>query len=159
MAPAAASRANVKLDAAVNEASANEKDRSELEAKIAIEEANISALAGELDRRRAMVVSLREKLSASKEPKAARATRREKIQLFRSLFRGREDVFARRWRSLKTGKAGYSPACANEWDPLLCAKGKRTETGRKENCADCCHHAFVPVTDEEIEKHTSRATK
>ena len=73
--------------------------------------------------------------------------------MFRSLFRGREDVFARRWKSLKTGKAGYSQACANEWDPLLCAKGRRTEMGRKESCADCCHHAFVPVTDEEIEKH------
>lgn len=86
-------------------------------------------------------------------PYATAATRRERIQLFRSLFRGREDVFARRWKSLKTGKAGYSPACANEWDPLLCAKATRTETGRNVNCADCCHHAFVPVTEQEIERH------
>ena len=33
----------------------------------------------------------------------------EKIQLFRSLFRGREDVFAKRWYSTKTEKSGYSP--------------------------------------------------
>jgi hypothetical protein len=32
----------------------------------------------------------------------------EKIALFRSLFRGREDVFRREWENSKTGKAGYS---------------------------------------------------
>ena len=30
----------------------------------------------------------------------------EKIALFRSLFRGREDVFPRRWGNPKTGKSG-----------------------------------------------------
>ena len=38
-----------------------------------------------------------------------------KIALFRSLFRGREDVYPRRFESRKTGKSGYQPACANEW--------------------------------------------
>lgn len=33
----------------------------------------------------------------------------EKVDLFRSLFKGREDVFARRWNSKATGKAGYQP--------------------------------------------------
>jgi hypothetical protein len=37
-----------------------------------------------------------------------------KIALFRSMFRGREDVYPRRFESRKTGRAGYSPACANE---------------------------------------------
>ena len=32
-----------------------------------------------------------------------------KIALFRSLFRGREDVYPRRFESRKTGKAGYAP--------------------------------------------------
>jgi|GEM_PF-2893963 len=32
-----------------------------------------------------------------------------KIALFRSLFRGREDVFPQRWNNAKTGKTGYSP--------------------------------------------------
>lgn len=31
----------------------------------------------------------------------------EKVDLFRSLFKGREDVFARRWYSKTSGKAGY----------------------------------------------------
>jgi hypothetical protein len=38
-----------------------------------------------------------------------------KVALFRSLFRGREDVYARRFVSPKTGNSGYAPACANEW--------------------------------------------
>lgn len=34
-----------------------------------------------------------------------------KIALFRSLFHGRDDVYAKRFESLKTGKTGYQPAC------------------------------------------------
>lgn len=75
------------------------------------------------------------------------------MRLFRRLFRGREDVFPRRWESRRTGKSGYSPACANEWDSLLCAKKRGSGTARTASCVDCCQHAFFPVTDEEIEKH------
>lgn len=32
-----------------------------------------------------------------------------KVALFRSLFRGREDVYARRFESRKTGRSGYQP--------------------------------------------------
>ena len=39
----------------------------------------------------------------------------DKIALFRSLFKGREDVYPRRFESKKTGRAGYAPACGNEW--------------------------------------------
>ena len=34
----------------------------------------------------------------------------EKIQLFRSLFVGREDVFARRFENVKNGTRGDSPS-------------------------------------------------
>ena len=44
-----------------------------------------------------------------------------KIALFRSLFLGREDIYALRWESNKE-KAGYAPACGNEWDRVLCKK-------------------------------------
>jgi hypothetical protein len=36
-----------------------------------------------------------------------------KIVLFRNLFRGREDVYPRRFESKKTGKSGYQPVCRN----------------------------------------------
>lgn len=70
----------------------------------------------------------------------------EKIALFRSLFRGREDVFARRWQSAKTGKSGYSPACGNEWKPGLCLKPKGY-------CSDCEHRELLPLTDAVIDQH------
>lgn len=38
-----------------------------------------------------------------------RSSSAEKIALFRSLFRGRTDVFPRRWENTKTGKSGYAP--------------------------------------------------
>jgi len=38
----------------------------------------------------------------------------EKVKLFRSLFRGREDVYAVRWEG-RNGKTGYSPACRQVW--------------------------------------------
>ncbi|MGH9372184.1 MAG: TOTE conflict system archaeo-eukaryotic primase domain-containing protein [Vicinamibacterales bacterium] len=37
------------------------------------------------------------------------------IGLFRSLFRGRVDVYPRRFESRTTGRSGYAPTCANEW--------------------------------------------
>ena len=42
-------------------------------------------------------------------------TPEEKIQLFLRLFRCRRDVFPRYWENERSGKAGYSPVCANEW--------------------------------------------
>ena len=71
-----------------------------------------------------------------------------KIALFRSLFRGREDVYPRRFESRKSGKCGYQPACANEWTPGICQKPKV-------KCADCPQRSFFPVTDEAIRWHLS----
>jgi len=71
-----------------------------------------------------------------------------KIALFRSLFRGREDVYPRRFESRKTGKAGYAPACANEWVRGICEKPRI-------KCAECPHRRFLPVTDEVIRWHLS----
>src|SRR2546428_3064932 len=39
-----------------------------------------------------------------------------KVSLFRSLFRGREDVYAVRWEG-RSGKTGYSPAGVRGWGP------------------------------------------
>lgn len=69
-----------------------------------------------------------------------------KIALFRSLFRGRDDVFPKRWENLKTGKAGYAPARANEWAPRICGKPKV-------KCGDCPHSAFLSATDDVIDGH------
>ncbi len=77
-----------------------------------------------------------------------RSSPEAKIALFRSLFRGRDDVYARRFESRKTGKCGYSPACGNEWVRGICEKPKI-------KCANCPHQAFLPVTNDAIRWHLS----
>ena len=59
----------------------------------------------------------------------------EKVSLFMSLFRGREDVFARRFESAKSGKSGYQPCCRNEWISGICQKPKV-------KCNDCNNRDF-----------------
>lgn len=56
--------------------------------------------------------------------------REQRVQLFMSLFRGREDVFARRWEKWDKSVAGYAPAYAD---------------GSKET--------FQPLSHDWIEKH------
>ena len=67
------------------------------------------------------------------------------VALFRSLFRGREDVYPVRWEG-KRGNSGYSPACANEWSRPTCQKPKI-------RCSDCKKRKLLPVTDEVIRAH------
>lgn len=69
----------------------------------------------------------------------------DKIELFCSLFKGRDDMFARRWYSKTSGKAGYQPVCQNEWTPL-CDK-------RKYKCADCPNRLFSPLTYNDYYRH------
>ena len=52
------------------------------------------------------------------------STQEQKIALFRSLFRGREDVYPRRFESKRSGKSGYQPVCRNEWIRPICQKPK-----------------------------------
>jgi hypothetical protein len=71
-----------------------------------------------------------------------------KIALFRSLFRGRDDVYPRRFESRKTGRSGYAPACANEWVRGICEKPRI-------KCAECPNRRFLPATDDVIRCHLS----
>ena len=71
-----------------------------------------------------------------------------KIALFRSLFRGRDDIYPRRFESRTSGKPGYSPVCGNEWVSGTCEKPRV-------KCAACLHRQFLPLTDEVIRWHLS----
>ena len=83
---------------------------------------------------------------AGEAPVTDRSPSDRKIAVFRSLFAGREDVFPRRWENARRGKAGYAPACVNEWKPGLCEKPRA-------RCGACPNRAFLPVTDEQIAAH------
>ncbi len=70
----------------------------------------------------------------------------ERVAIFHSLFKGREDVFARRWFSKTTGKSGYQPVCINEWRRGVCDK-------KKFKCADCPNRHFAQLTYQDLYRH------
>ena len=120
--------------------------REELIAEITREETRLAGLNAEVEKATALLTGLREQLAAvpalqvptQPEPIIDAAdvpsTNAAKVGLFRSLFRGRDDVFPRRWENKKKGKSGYSPACDNEWEWGLCEKKKGAGTGRRATC-------------------------
>jgi superfamily II DNA or RNA helicase len=74
------------------------------------------------------------------------STNESKMALFRRLFRGRPDIFPIRWENRKTGRSGYAPACANEWQRGICEKPKV-------KCSACPNQAFLAVDDVSMERH------
>jgi len=123
-----------KIEAIKKRLSALEKERAELKAELAT------------------IIASSEASPPTKTPQSdtgkitATSPPAEKIALFRSLFRGREDVFPKRWTNSRSGKSGYAPACANEWIPRFCGKPKV-------KCGDCPNRAFIPLTDAIINQH------
>jgi len=86
---------------------------------------------------------------ATSATESSSLTQSDKITLFRSLFRGREDVFPKLWISRKGDRTGYMPACANDGNYTLCGKRKFPRI----KCGDCDHQAYIPVSDEMIREH------
>lgn len=72
------------------------------------------------------------------------STVEDKLALYQSYFRGRDDVYPIRW-SNKQGKSGYSPFCANEWTSV-CEKPRV-------KCSVCKHQSFMPLTNEVLSSH------
>src|SRR6202171_6454014 len=85
-------------------------------------------------------------VSVSDSNIAAPSTPEKKISLFRSLFRGREDVYAIRWEG-KGGKSGYSPAGVMDWRAIHAARPEeRKKVARKTR-------TLQPLTDSAIRDH------
>jgi hypothetical protein len=76
----------------------------------------------------------------------SRLTTDEKVALFRTLFRGRTDVYPIRWEGKTSGKSGYAPVCANEWRAGVCEKPRI-------KCGDCAHRVLQPLNDAVIYDH------
>ena len=74
------------------------------------------------------------------------STAQEKINLYTSLFIGRQDVFALRWYNAKSNKSGYSPVCQNKWQRGKCDM-------KKYSCATCPFKLPVPLSDRYIFNH------
>ena len=87
----------------MNDNQSSDERRRKLTTRIALEEQRISELNTELEQRRALVQRLKDgtdRVQAPDDAASSMATplaREAKVRLFRTLFRGREDVFPRRW--------------------------------------------------------------
>jgi hypothetical protein len=93
-------------------------DRTEIAAELARAEARLSELDSERDQLSARIATLRSHMasqpatlaiSVTPPPlgtSAAPTSQADKVALFRSLFRGRHDVYPRRWENARTGKSG-----------------------------------------------------
>jgi superfamily II DNA or RNA helicase len=86
-------------------------------------------------------------LMKTPDSRAAEAlTQERKVALFRSLFRGREDVFAARWER-KDGQSGYSPAGVMDWRAIHAARPEeRKKVARKTR-------VLQPLTDDTVRDH------
>jgi hypothetical protein len=68
-----------------------------------------------------------------------------RVALFAQLFRGRTDVFARRWTA-RDGRSGWSPHCANEWVRGVCEKPRI-------KCSACQHRPLEPLSHQQLRRH------
>ena len=77
---------------------------------------------------------------------SAVGTAQQRIELFRSLFRGRDDVYAIRWENTD-GRSGYMPKADRDWKSYLRAKDK----DRKK--VDRQTRKFRPLTQDVVRGH------
>ena len=67
------------------------------------------------------------------------------INIFRSLFKGREDIYAVRWE--KDGRSGYMPAYQFDWNEFMAHKAKGGTIRNFEN------KTLLPLSDGIIHNH------
>lgn len=122
---------------------------SDVEARLAEALATVRTLQAENERLRRMLHPARPEPTAPQEEGHARtpaepatvdahSPEAAKIGLFRSLFRGREDVYAYRWEN-RDGRSGYSPALR---------MGARRQKAQRPD-----PELLLPVEDEVIQSH------
>lgn len=85
-----------------------------------------------------------EKEETEQEPK--NVSSEEKVKIFMEIFKGRTDLYAKRWTSNKTGKSGYSPVCKNEFSAYKCDKPRI-------KCNECPYRELLPLTEDVVLKH------
>lgn len=132
--------------------------REELLQAIAEEEPHLAGLETEARQVRSRLAALRGDLTALGDEPDIRVnvhevsgapvpwTLTEKVRLFRSLFRGREEMFPTRFVSKRNGKAGYPQACRNKLVRGVCELPRI-------KCAECPNQAFLPVDDAAVIAH------
>jgi len=132
--------------------------RDDLISRISEEKARLATLNEQQEQSRRRLKALERQLAetlttptaspvcSSPKDRVAPVTPAAKVELFRSLFRGRPDVFPTRFVSKKTGKSGYAPACANKFVRGVCELPKV-------KCGECPNQAFHAADDQALANH------
>src|SRR6202035_3009203 len=81
-----------------------------------------------------------------KQPEDRQERAKQRIVLFRRLFHGREDVYARRWTNFG-GRSGYSPAALMDWVAIHSSSPEDRKKVTRQT------RTFLPLTDAVIEDH------
>lgn len=92
-------------------------------------------------------ISLLKEQSSKEEDNTSFLNREEKVKIFMSYFKGRDDVYPYLSFDKKNVKY-YTPACFNEWKKGICNK---TMKGKK--CKTCQYRENKPLTKEVIYNH------
>lgn len=117
-------------------------NRDEIINKIKEKEIAISSIRNELNELKAMLNGLDSKEEISS------LSREEKVKIFMSYFKGRDDVYP--YLSINKDNPNikyYIPACLNEWKEGVCNK----KMGKK--CKNCQYRENIPLSKEVICKH------
>ncbi|EAZ99864.1 TOTE conflict system archaeo-eukaryotic primase domain-containing protein [Marinobacter sp. ELB17] len=102
----------------------------------------------EIEKKKAALLSRKKELhQAARRSTLSHLTPAQKVELFRTLFRGRQDIYAIRWQG-SGGRSGYAVACENEWAPGICQKPKI-------KCGECPHRKFKPLDFNAVYDHLS----
>lgn len=126
--------------------------RTELAARMEALEARLADQVREAEATRAQIHGIRAQLLALNEvqapeiPPGTPHSPETKVALFRTLFRGREDVYPRLWTSTKGDRKGYSPVCINDGNRALCDKFRI-------KCTECPNRRFAPLDDRVVLDH------
>ena len=123
--------------------SVNDEELQSVESKLVAIEQNKN----ELLARRAEILTPQNMSREPTIPCAEMLSTQQKVELFESLFRGRDDIYALRWEN-KQGRKGYSVACANEWQQGLCNKSKI-------KCSECSNRVYRPLDKKTFYDHLS----
>ena len=129
-------------------------NRATLIEAITLKEAHLARLDAERQTLLDGLNDLRQQLSAidvaaSPAQETSTLSSTAKITLFRSLFKGREDVYPKLWISKSGDRKGYMPACGNDGNYSLCGKRKFPRV----KCGDCNQQSYLLVGDEVIREH------
>jgi len=108
--------------------------------------ADIDQRLAEIEQEKADLLARKSELQQARNiPVSAQLTPNQKVELFRSFFRGRSDVYAMRWQGTN-GRSGYAVACENEWAAGICQKPRI-------KCGDCQHRQFKPLAFNAVYDH------